>query len=285
MTDKIKKGQKSLSARQLNDAATGGELARKTTVRGGNLKKIPGAGTVIDATKHKARSVGNGLTILDVVVKKAPSLNAGWVTVQQVQEKDWPIQPCTDSACRIQTFGPEFDVRPYFGRSPESYTTYEASAELGPSTTFFQCRWDGRLWRLDAPAAGGGAGVELCTVRGPMTGTAWTATSDFIKINKWKKNPNYNPLGIPPNPIDTRTHIWVGASVEPLGYTLVQCWPGTKEIDWQFFQSATNFPPDTNLAATTIWMAAIKISGTEYIAPLFFGEAGLPDSGTLAGDC
>lgn len=270
--DEVRPGQRVISADALNDAISGGRSALGTRVQGGTEKHVPGVGTVIDATQRERRKDVNDDVFRKVVIKKSPStLNAGWVTVQRVTYMDWPIQPCTSTGCRIEVAGAEFEARPDFGIQTDGYKADELAGAISTGTTFYDCRWDGREWVLDAPASGG-SGISLCLVHNPFSGSTW-GIEQFIRVVHMKE-----VGGVLVTAEDTTSQ---GA----LGYSIVKCWPGTQGQDWQYFKSTQGTAPNFTATSTAVYVATVKISGIEYVAPIFFSETGAPDSGTLAGDC
>lgn len=286
--DEVRPGQRAISADALNDAISGGRSALGTRVQGGTAKHLTGVGIAIDTAQQQRRKDFNDDVFRKVVIKKSPSTtNPGWVTVQRVQYMDWPIQPCTDTGCRIELAGVEFEARPDFGKTTGSYSEHEVVTTIDTSTTFYDCRWDGREWILNPPPVGGST-TDLCLVHGRAPGTpSWSTPADFLRIIHMKKNPNYGlvPPGSPPGTQpDTNTHIWGGLSADPLGYSLVSCWPGTKQADWEpYLSTNSGFPPV--IATNPVYLTTKMIGGVEYICPEVFVETGAPDSGTLAGDC
>jgi hypothetical protein len=268
--DEVRPNQKSISADALNDAIKGGRTATGTRVAGGTLKQLPGAGMVIDATKREPRFAPDDSMRRDVVIKKSPSTNAGWVSVQRVQEMDWPIQPCTDTGCRIQVFGDEFEARPYFGQKTDSYKEFEIGTDaIGLSTKFFECRWDGRLWRLDPPVSGG-SNVDACLVHAPFNGSTW-AGSPFVRVVRLKYNaPGGN---------------YISAETSALGYSIIKCWPGTSDFSWQYFQSTQGAAPTYTPSPTAVYLTIKKLNGVDHLAPEVPIAAFAPNPALAAGDC
>ncbi len=263
------------------------------------LKRMVFGDSNVQATPSGIRETARTLDQLlrfqprTVVITKKPVEGDKFLTVREAKYKELPPTPCTGSgasaACFYEWIGPEFEAYPPLGLKPIDFVGDEntTAVETPPKfdTKFHRIHREYDVWVLERPAAGGSA-ITFCVVVGPAPGLQWGDPSDFFRIVHMKKNPNYGTSPGEGLPIDTVTHVWVGIVSEPLGYSLVQCFPGTKQSDWQYFQGVSGYTSaGPILMANAPFFTTKMIGGVEYITPEVFAEAGNPDSGTLPGDC
>jgi len=262
--DQIQPGQRQISADTLNRAIDGAELSHKTTVAGANQSRIGASDRTIAVSRPtELRYDPNTDVLRTVVVKKSPSVNAGWVRVQRVQYKDNPPQPCTDSGCRIQVWGDEFDVRPQYGKQDDSYERFEVSATIDQGTKFFEARWEDEKWILNWPEAGGEVEYGYITA---------IIGNFFIIVQGIKQKPPVNE-GDP----------WDGTYVNDGPPRAVVAWPGTNGSGnqnpfWTPFISAA-------IDSTTLYVLLVMIDGVEYAFPTWAINTFTPNPAGLAGDC
>lgn len=277
---KFRKGQRSISAKQMTALSRDAELAGKTKVKGGSQKKVVGTGQIIDTSISAKRDAAAWDISRTVVIKKSPSVNTGYVTVQAVRYSTWPIEPCDDGGCHIVAYGPEFEVRPEYGKKTEDYSAFEVRTDpIDTGTTFFRVRRENDAWILNTQGVSGGE-VGLCLVHQPLAGTQWNVTPDpdFIRVVHMKENPAYTiGSGLP-------THIWAGLGADATGSSIVKCWPGTKQSYWQYFLSTNAGYPPVALP-NAVYMSTMMLDGVEYIAPMVAIAASTPNPSLPAGDC
>lgn len=261
--DNVKPGQKKIRAEALNDAIKGGRLSTGTRVRGGRQSQVGDAGQVIDASKQNKRKLVPVGTVRPVIVRNSPSPTAGWVRVQQVRYGDWPVQPCTDAGCHISLFGPQFDVRPYYGKKDSSYKEWEVVGDtLDISKTFFDIQWDGRQWILEGPKSGGG--TDIAVVVGIVS-------TSFVSVKRLKKSD-----GVSPNPPAGTPYLPANATAET-----VRAFPNTDNLFWSKFLGVNFVEWDAN--AVPVLMV---LWGGDWVAvPTWAWNPFAPSSALPAGDC
>lgn len=274
-------GQRELSAAQMNAMSRDAELAGKSRMLGGNLKRFAGVGESVNVQTPSLRDDELWDSSATVIIRKSPSSEAGWVKVQRVKYANNPPQPCTATGCQIFAYGIELDVRPAFGQQDDSYKSAEvaAGAAIDKGTSFFRIRLENGIWILD-PFAKGGGESGLCLVHKPYTGDQWLDTSVFIRVVHMKPLP-------PPS-----TSFVTAESTVPLpdgsiapGYSVVRCWPGTTAAFWQYLQSTTGSQPNYTAQPNGVYCGTLTINGTEYIAPVFPINMFAPNPALPGGDC
>jgi hypothetical protein len=214
-----------------------------------------------------------------VEIVKKPVAGDTTLLVREAKYANLPPKPCTEATCYYEWYGSPFDAYPPLGVTPIAFSGDENTTDqetTPPKLTdkFHRCHRKHNVWELDPKAAA--SSFSLVLVHGPGVGTNWNADFDYVRVIHMKKNPAYVlGSGLP-------THI--NGETAAAGYSIVQCWPGTKQTDWQYFLSTNQgFPPV--VSANAVYFKTAMIGGVEYITPDSFTEAGFPQAGTVAGDC
>lgn len=273
---KFKKGQRSISAEQMNAVSRDAEVAGKTKIKGGRQHKIVGVGQVIDTSISDKRDAATWDVSKTVVIKKSPSVNAGYVTVQAVRYSTWPIEPCDDGGCHIVAYGSEIEARPEYGQKADGYAAFEVGTEpITTGTAFFRVRRENDAWILNTQGGGGGGETDIALVH-----QAQNVGGNFVKVVHQK----LNTAGTAWVTAERTTRL-PGETVDPPGYSIVRCWPGTAEQFWRFLNSTQGTQPNFTAQATGVYVATVMINGVELIMPVFPINMFAPNPALPAGDC
>lgn len=215
-----------------------------------------------------------------IVIVRKPAAGDQTLLVREARHSNLPPKPCTgdgDAAvCFYEWFGTDFEVYPPLGKKPIDFDGDENTA--GPTvapkltTKFHRCHREHDSWVLNPAATAATGGTSMVLVHAPITSTGLWVGLDFIRVVHVKINPN-------------NTGVFISAEAAPLGYAIVRCWPGTKDTDWQYYQSTTGTTPNFTPTANAVYLTAKKINGTEYITPEVAILSASPDPALPAGDC